>query len=76
MCLEDNRKYSAPADVLESEEGLGLTGDDIKIGKKVIWHYRRLPYDAEILEVYGKNDYIRDCIGMKRTGTQSLAVFT
>ncbi len=55
LCLEENKKYTASAAMLESEDGLGLTESDLENGRKVIWHYHRLPYDAEILEVLGKD---------------------
>lgn len=41
--------------MLESEDGLGLTESDIKKGEKVVWQYCGVPYDAEILEVLGKD---------------------
>ena len=39
---------------LESEDGLGLGAADIKQGQSVVWYYHGTPFDAEILQVYGK----------------------
>lgn len=53
LCLEDNKKYVAATSGLESEDGLGIAEVDLAPGKHVVWFYRGLPYDAEILEIHG-----------------------
>ena len=53
LCLEDNKEYLASACALESEDGLGIAETDLIHGNRVIWYYRGLPYDAEILDIHG-----------------------
>ena len=55
LCIEDNKCYFGRIAKLESDDGLGLSSSDIVTGKKVIWKYRGIPYEAEITSVYGKN---------------------
>lgn len=43
-----------PSSNLETEECDSLTPADLHVGTSVIWRFKGVPYDAEILQVYGK----------------------
>ena len=54
LCLEDNNKYPSPVKTLESFDGIEMEESDLVPGKKVIWHHRKVPYEAQLLQIYGE----------------------
>lgn len=54
LCLEDNKKHLLSSDKLETDERQFITDDDLKIGSKVVWNYKGIPYSVQILHVFSE----------------------
>lgn len=54
LCIEDNKEYCSSVKTLEAADGLEITEKDLSAGKTVIWTFKGLPYEAQILKVHGK----------------------
>ena len=37
LCLEDHNQYTSGVKILEREDGLGITDDDLTPGNRLIW---------------------------------------
>ena len=53
LCIEDNKEYFSMVNTLEREDGLTITESDLTAGNKLVWKYRGVPYDCEVIRIQG-----------------------
>lgn len=53
LCLEDNKEYTTCVKSLERPDGLGISDQDLTPGKNLIWHYKRTPYEVQVVGIQG-----------------------